>query len=157
MEEFIFIKESSFIRTIVEKRRENLGWVSSTIGKEYGSVNEYVTLEEITNFFMKKMKKSDLGFKLWLFAVGEHICETYGAEWYLRERQSLQGKYLDPLLLDKNGRIWELGVFCYALYYNKRRMAGIGFEFFYKVYVEQRISKLKFKDYQIDKNQLFKL
>ncbi|REG78513.1 hypothetical protein C8N25_13350 [Algoriphagus antarcticus] len=94
---------------------------------------------------------------LWLFAVGEHIRENYKAEWYLMKSQSLAGEYLNPLLLDKNDNVWQVGVFCYTLYFNKRRMARIGYDFFYKVYIEQRISKLKLIDFQFKKSELIKL
>ena len=64
----------------------------------------------------------------------------------LEKRDNFLGEYFVPLIVDSKNDIWAVGDFCYTLYFNKQRMKGLGFDFFYKVYIERKVSKLNLKD-----------
>jgi hypothetical protein len=157
MKQIVFIEESSFISSIAENKTEKLEMLFLLSEKRYVNFSSFETLQEITVFIMKKTKKSNFAFLLWLYTVGEHLKEIFKGKWMLEKRNNILGEYFVPLIIDSQNDVWLVGDFCYSLYFNNNRMKNIGFNFFYKVYVERKVSKLNLLDLNIDKCNLIKI
>lgn len=157
MKKIVFIEESDFIGSIARNNTEKLEMLFLLTGKSYVDINSFEILKEITDSIMKKIGKSNLAFLLWLYTVGEHLKEKFNGRWMLEKRSNILGEYFVPFILNSKNDVWLVGDFCYALYFNKNRMKHIGFDFFYKVYIERRVTKLSIKDLNIDKSKLIEI
>jgi len=125
MKRFIYIEELDFIASIAINKKEKLNMQFLFSGKRYLNFRDVQTLEEITVFLMKKKGKSNVGFLLWMFAVGEHLKEIFNGKWMLEKRSNILGEYFVPLIIDSKNDIWMVGDFCYSLYFNKDKKCKI--------------------------------
>jgi hypothetical protein len=150
----VYLEEAEFMKSIAINKNEKNHLLYIFTGKKYTDFSSIETLEEITSIIMNK-KKSNIAFLLWLYSVGEHIKIINSAKWALEKRSDILGEYLTPFIIDSKKEVWLVGNFCYSLYFNKNKMRNIGYQYFYKVHIERKISKLNLSDLNIDKNNLF--
>lgn len=158
---FVFERESEFIINIHKDRQNKLDELFQIIGDKFEDISSYEVLEHITNMIMKKVKKSDKNFLLWLHCVGCHVKFNFDAKWILLRVDKYIGEnihtYYHPAIMDKNTEVWEVGNSCYIQYYLKRRMHGISFLTFYKIHIERSIWKPKFHELNYSDDRLIVL
>ena len=148
-------REVAFMMNIHQGTDDKLNELFEAIGERFEDVATYDALERITFAVMKKIKKSDRHFLLWLHVVGQHIKLKYDGYWVIiKHGDKSSGEYYFPAIMNANTEIWRVGNSCYKLYYTKRRMYDMSFDTFYKLHIERAIAEYKFSDLNIPESDL---
>lgn len=145
----IFEKERNFISSIHKNYEDKVAEVKKIAGIQECDFGEKNTIEIITNRMMKKAEKPDYHFLYWMYVIGIHIKRKYNGRWILLHYQAKNFDRLVPAVINSEQEIWEVGYFCFDQYYNKNRMRGISFSFFYKLRIDRSICKPTLKDINI--------
>ena len=108
----------------------------------------YDLAEKVTMRVMQIKGFSDDLFLHWMHFMGYYIKARYGGKWYLRHYvyPGKEATYY-PCVITDDGRLWNVGEYCWKTYYVKGKLGGIGFSLFYKLYVEQILGPLLASDY----------
>lgn len=143
----VFELNKYFLLNIHKDKKQKLNDLFIIIGKEFSDLKSYKAIEEITSQVMRRLKKSDHNFLLWLHCIGVHINLKYNTKWILYKVEGREPVYM-PAVMDINGVIWQIGLNCHLKYYKGQRMSGISFEFFYKTVVEKSIFNTKLENFK---------
>lgn len=154
---FVLVTSKDFFLSIHKNSLDKLDELSSVVRIEIKTDVNYQTLEEVTFQIMKSVKKSDHNFLLWLHFIGYYIKSNNKGFWALIKRDFGNWEYFAPAIIAPNKQIWIVGEFCYDIYYKKKRMYGIGFEFFYKLHIQQLAWKQKVSELNIYADDIIKL
>lgn len=157
IENNVFVRELNFIQNIHRNTYEKLIQLSNLISRKTVYGLSYDDVKLVTLAIMRKCKRSDQNFLLWLHFAGCYIKNTFNARWILVHRQVDSIHYYVPFMMDEKEEIWDVGDFCYIYYYLKNRMKGISFELFYKLEIERTLQNNKFDDLNIPRADLIYL
>lgn len=146
MDNTVFKKEAEFIKSIHLNSEKKLSELKELTGMDKIDFDSLNDIELLTSFLMKKAKKSDNNFLMWMCAVGSHIKRRYNGKWVLVHYSNFLFDIYMPAIVNADNDIWEVGNFCYRYYYAYRRMSGMSFMFFYKLDIERVALKLKYSD-----------
>ncbi|WP_413974690.1 hypothetical protein [Hyunsoonleella sp. 2307UL5-6] len=146
----VVCNNQSFILEINKAQNAKLGSLFQLIETGKLDISKAKNIEIITDCIMKKIKKSDNAFLLWLFLIGEHINIKYDTKWALIRFNISQfdDNCFYPILINSEKDIWLAGTDLSRYYYDKRRMHGIGFLTFYKTFIERVLGKTKLSNYE---------
>lgn len=135
----VICDNQSFILDINKAKNSKLDSLFKLIEVEKLDISKPESVEIITDCIMKKIKKSDNAFLLWLFVIGEHVNTKYNTRWGLIRFNIdlLDRNCFYPILINSDEDIWLAGTDLSRYYYEKKRMYGIGFNAFYKTFVER--------------------
>ncbi len=86
---------------------------------KFGDLN---CIRNITHHFMKIAKKSNENYFNWMYSIGCHIKEKYNGGWVLIHYQGVDFKRHSCTVVNNKDDIWQVGNFCYTIYFNKYRM-----------------------------------
>jgi uncharacterized protein YfkK (UPF0435 family) len=146
----IFDNYQSFLLNINKDKSKKLIYVSGLMRKNKIDIHTYEGIKEITDFIMKKTKKSDEAFIHWFYCWGEHISSRFHSKWALiKYNSTIFPDSYSPILIDKKNEIWLVGSDCEKAYYKYNRLSGINFSTFYKIHAERSLHKQKLKDIEI--------
>ena len=148
----IFEKYKDEILNIVVNGKIIVSEISAKSSVQNIDFSDKDTIEYLTEIFMKKLKKNDRNFLLWLYIIGSHIKKKYEGEWVVIHKFLLFKQFGPPIetfipaIIDKNENFWNVGNLCYQDYYLKYRLRGISFHTFYMLHVERAIYKSQLSD-----------
>jgi hypothetical protein len=132
----VFERQAEYIKGINKNITDKLKLLSEVVKFDLIAAFSQKDLEKVTFQIMKKAKKSDQNFLLWLTYVGEYIKHNFDANYVLAKVDNYEFNYFKPLMVNGEGEVWNLGGHCKKYYFHKRRMQSISFQVFYEVTIK---------------------
>ncbi|MFD1614293.1 hypothetical protein [Gelatiniphilus marinus] len=96
-----FQTHQGFLLNIHKNKEEKLSELFQFINHGKVDVSDYDNFEKITQLVMKKSKKSDKAFLLWLYCCGEHISLKYNCKWALIKYNFFNIAWYSPILINE--------------------------------------------------------
>ncbi|MEW4923640.1 hypothetical protein [Algibacter sp. 2305UL17-15] len=142
-----FQNHQDFLLNIHKNKEEKLSELFRLINHENVDISDYDNFKKITHLVMKKIKKSDKAFLLWLHCTGEHISFKFNCKWALVKYNLPTSKvWYSPILINETQDVWMIGQDCEKMYYKYKRLYDIEFSTFYKMSIERLLHKTKLSD-----------
>ena len=145
----IFLKLKEDILNLIKNGSEIEEEIASKSGINKIDYGNKKVIEDLTDLFMKKLKKSDRNFFLWLYIIGNHVRDKFDGEWIIIHKFIKLGEFgphfeiFDPAIINENEDLWNIANSCYSSYYKYNRLNRISFHTFYMLDVERSILKTK--------------